>query len=477
MKSKKGIVILSSVVAVCAAGLILSHFFDWPVDFDNAGGNIGKSSRFSRKTATESISNMEELILNDPSYKNGIVTAYTLMQTRAQQFSVLVDMSNEVAGDIPEFEGVIDEMNKVYVTVNNVCASLLRAGENINATLNGEKRPDLAQNTINASLAYTTLQKQNKLANQFIEVTDNYVKKAEADDQLLFVRDLWVDYQALTAALEGDKEFAAELEKKGSLLAAEKTVATLGSFEEVQQLVVMNTTCVYNNMGIETNLVKSIPGEVMSNYSSLLNAATQEILQFFFDSFESKDLDNNIDIATVSSQITGDQDILQIFIFDSFESKDLDNNIDIATVSSQITGNLAASMLTLTGGADFVKSMGWETVGNAANGALASSGATGERVKLNTRISPFFDSFESKDLDNNIDIATGERVNLNFSPAFFNTVAETTFTSVVKSFEDASASIKASETGNILGASANTFSNLGALIEATSIGSRPIIER
>ena len=413
MKSKKGIVILSSVVAVCAAGLILSHFFDWPVDFDNAGGNIGKSSRFSRKTATESISNMEELILNDPSYKNGIVTAYTLMQTRAQQFSVLVDMSNEVAGDIPEFEGVIDEMNKVYVTVNNVCASLLRAGENINATLNGEKRPDLAQNTINASLAYTTLQKQNKLANQFIEVTDNYVKKAEADDQLLFVRDLWVDYQALTAALEGDKEFAAELEKKGSLLAAEKTVATLGSFEEVQQLVVMNTTCVYNNMGIETNLVKSIPGEVMSNYSSLLNAATQEILQFFFD---------------------------------SFESKDLDNNIDIATVSSQITGNLAASMLTLTGGADFVKSMGWETVGNAANGALASSGATGERV------------------------------NLNFSPAFFNTVAETTFTSVVKSFEDASASIKASETGNILGASANTFSNLGALIEATSIGRGPIIE-
>ena len=202
MKSKKGIIILSSVVAVCAAGLILSHFINWPVDYDNASGNIGKSLRFSRKTAVENVSNMEELIKSDASYRNGIVTAYMVMQTRAQQFSALVDMCNEVAGEIPEFEKVLDEMNKVYVTVNNVCASLMRAGENLNATLSGEKRPELAQNTINASLAYTTLQKENKLATEFIDVTDKYVKNAEADDRLLFVRDQWRDYQLMTAALE-----------------------------------------------------------------------------------------------------------------------------------------------------------------------------------------------------------------------------------------------------------------------------------
>ena len=270
MKSKKGIIILSSVVAVCAAGLILSHFINWPVDYDNASGNIGKSLRFSRKTAVENVSNMEELIKSDASYRNGIVSAYMVMQTRAQQFSSLVDMSNEVAGEIPEFEKVLDEMNKVYVTVNNVCASLVRAGENLNATLSGEKRPELAQNTINASLAYTTLQKQNKLATEFIDVTDKYVKNAEADDRLLFVRDQWRDYQLMTAALEGDEKSAQELQDKGALLASEKAAAALGSFEMGHVIAMVEATEVCKNVGVETSLSNAFPVDVLSQVIFIL---------------------------------------------------------------------------------------------------------------------------------------------------------------------------------------------------------------
>ena len=270
MKSKKGIVILSSVVAVCAAGLILSHFIDWPVDYSEASGNIGKSARFSRKTAVENVSNMEELIKSDASYRNGIVSAYMVMQTRAQQFSSLVDMSNEVAGDIPEFEKVLDEMNKVYVTVNNVCASLMRAGENLNATLSGEKRPELAQNTINASLAYTTLQKENKLATEFIDVTDKYVKNAEADDRLLFVRDQWRDYQLMTAALEGDEKSAQELQDKGALLASEKAAAALGSFEMGHVMAMVEATEVCKNVGVETSLSNAFPVDVLSQVIFIL---------------------------------------------------------------------------------------------------------------------------------------------------------------------------------------------------------------
>ena len=263
MKNKKGLIILSSVIVVCAVGLVVSPLVNWPVDKNSASGNISKSSRFSRKTADEGLSNMEELMASDPDYKNGIVTAYMVMHTRAQQFSALVDMSNEVAGDIPEYATVIDEMNKVYVTVNNVCASLMRAGENINATLNGEKRPDLAQNTINASLAYTTLQKQNKLATQFIDVTDEYVKNNEASDRLLFVRDQWVDYQLMTAALEGDTKSAEALEKKGSLLTAEKSVSALGSFTMAQQVTVLESACVAHTLDVENSVVKAVPEEVI----------------------------------------------------------------------------------------------------------------------------------------------------------------------------------------------------------------------
>ena len=277
MKNKKGLIILSSVIAVCAVGLVISPLVDWSVDTGSTSGNIGKSSRFSRKTADEGISNMEELIVSDPEYKNGIVTAYMVMHTRAQQFSNLVDMSNEVAGDIPAYADVIDEMNKVYVTVNNVCASLIRAGENINATLNGEKRPDLAQNTINASLAYTTLQKQNKLATQFIEVTDEYVKTNEASDRLLFVRDQWMDYQLMTAALEGDEKSAEALEKKGSLLTAEKSVAALGSFTIGQQVSVLQSACISNTLDVENSVVRAVPDEVVSNVFNVVSNTAEMV--------------------------------------------------------------------------------------------------------------------------------------------------------------------------------------------------------
>lgn len=221
MKSKKGIVIIAAVAVVCAAGLALSQLVDWPVSANNAGGDIAKSSRFSRKTAAESLTNMEELIANDEGYKNGITVAYVVMQTRAAQFAELVDLSNEAAGDIPAFAGVLKDMNAVRGMAENVNAQLAEAGEDLNAVLGGESRPELTQHTINASLAYTNLQKQNKLADRFIETADQYLKTAEADDQLKSVRDRWEEYQLATAALEGDEDAAEKLAELSNVIGNE----------------------------------------------------------------------------------------------------------------------------------------------------------------------------------------------------------------------------------------------------------------
>lgn len=230
---KKSIIVLASIVAVCAIGLLASYLFSWPVSNDNASGNIGKSSRFSRKTATERIDNMEELLRADEDYKNSIVLAYSVMQARAIQFGNLVDMSNQVAGDIPEFEGVLKDMNDMAPIFTNVANALVEAGNNLNTVLAGNSCPDVTQSTINASLSYTTLQKQNHLANRFIDTTDRYVKKADATEQLMLVRDLWLEYQQMTAALEGDKKAAKELDKKGVLLTAEQALKASESFNVV----------------------------------------------------------------------------------------------------------------------------------------------------------------------------------------------------------------------------------------------------
>ena len=424
MKSKKGIIILSSVVAVCAAGLILSHFIDWPVDYSEASGNIGKSARFSRKTAVENVSNMEELIKSDASYRNGIVTAYMVMQTRAQQFSSLVDMSNEVAGEIPEFEKVLDEMNKVYVTVNNVCASLVRAGENLNATLSGEKRPELAQNTINASLAYTTLQKQNKLATEFIDVTDKYVKNAEADDRLLFVRDQWRDYQLMTAALEGDEKSAQELQDKGALLASEKAAAALGSFEMGHVIAMVEATEVCKNVGVETSLSNAFPADLLS--------------QVFYI------LEN----SSVASQLSNATDVNQLQ--SGFTQEDALKAMEGMTDALQSTAE----------GTSFLNALQRDNLQNSHEFELHNN----HEFELHNNHE--FELHNSHEFELHNAMSAG-------NVAFFNTTVVAGLSDLMSAYTDAAASIKAFETSGAL--QANACAQLNAMIEATTIGGRPRI--
>ena len=269
---KKNVIILGSVIGICGLGLFSSLFVDWPVDFSSASGDIAKATRFSREQASEKLTNMEELIQNDSAFKNGVVASYVVMQTRAAQFASLVDMSNEVAGKIPAFAEVLKDMNEAREMVVNVETSLIQAGNDLNAALDGQERPDLAQNTINASLAYTTLQKQNKLANRFIETTDKYLETAQGDDRLKFVRDQWVDYQTMTAALEGDKDAAEAMAKKGSLLTGEKAVAALGQFGAINQVTILASANLAKSMHVNNQVSLSSSAETANSVVSVARA-------------------------------------------------------------------------------------------------------------------------------------------------------------------------------------------------------------
>ena len=230
MKSKKGFIILISVVAVIIAGALLSRFVNWPVDRSDARGDIAKASRFSRQTAAESLSNLEELILSDEDYKNAVVMSYVVMQTRAEQFGTLVDMSNDVAGEIPAFAGVLGKMNEVREMADNACATLAEAGESLEAILGGESRPEVGQQTNNAALAYLALQKQNDLATRFIDTADKYLAANEGSDPLKLVRDQWVGYQRMTASLEGDDKLEQKMAGKEVLLTPEQSALALQMF-------------------------------------------------------------------------------------------------------------------------------------------------------------------------------------------------------------------------------------------------------
>ncbi len=276
MNKKKLTIIACSVLAVLVVGLLVNHFFNWPIDSRDASGDISKASRFSREMESEKLTNMEELLKTDTTFKDGIVVAQMVMQTRAVQFGALVDMSNQVAGKIPAFAEVLKEMNATLEMVNNVANSLLESGNNLEAALSGNKCSNLEQTTINASLAYTTLQKQNKLANKFIDTTDKYLKTAKGDDHLKFVRDQWVDYQKMTAALDGDKDAAEAMAKKGNLLSGEKALVAMADFGVANQVAMVNSAYMTKNTGVEgSSLANVLSEEVLYDVITKIRSAAE----------------------------------------------------------------------------------------------------------------------------------------------------------------------------------------------------------
>ena len=271
---KKTVVILCSVLAVCLLGLLLTHLFNWPVSAERTSGDVSKASRFSRGTKVEALTNMEELLQTDEEFKDAIVASQMVMQTRALQFGALVDMSNEVAGELPAFAGVLEEMNAIRELVENVTNSLVESGANLDAALGGAECADLEQTTINAALAYTTLQKENKLADRFIETTDKYLATAEGDDRLKFVRDQWVDYQKMTAALDGDEKAAEALARKGNLLSGEETLAAMADFGIADLVVLINSAFMTKYTGVDGALVNALPEGALENvFIRIRNAA------------------------------------------------------------------------------------------------------------------------------------------------------------------------------------------------------------
>ena len=262
---KKTLIILSVAAVVVVAGFVLSNFINWPVDVSKTEGDIGKVDRFSREADYEKLTNMEELLKTDSAYQENILTAYVVMQARAAQFASLVDLSNQVAGKIPEYAPLIQKMNGIGKMVNNVNAQLKETGKNLDDALSGRECPELTQNAINTMLAYTQLQKQNALANQFIETTDKYLANAKGSDQLKLVRDQWVDYQKLTAALEDNQEGLKALNKKGYLLTSEKAEAALGAHADATQKVMFLNTMICNNLNLSTNLNIVLAGRVSNS--------------------------------------------------------------------------------------------------------------------------------------------------------------------------------------------------------------------
>jgi hypothetical protein len=130
-----------------------------------------------------------------------------------------------------------------------------------------------------------TLQKQNNLATRFIDTTDKYLETAQGDDRLKFVRDQWLEYQQMTAALDGDKALAEVLAKKGNLLSGEKALAAVENLDLNAKIVVLQNCMIAQRMNVPTQIGSAIrPKALESEISSVLLAQKEALAHRKIDS-------------------------------------------------------------------------------------------------------------------------------------------------------------------------------------------------
>jgi hypothetical protein len=114
------------------------------------------------------------------------------------------------------------------------------------------------------------------LANKFIDTTDKYLKTAKGDDHLKFVRDQWVDYQKMTAALDGDKDAAEAMAKKGNLLSGEKALVAMADFGVANQVAMVNSAYMTKNTGVEgSSLANVLSEEVLYDVITKIRSAAE----------------------------------------------------------------------------------------------------------------------------------------------------------------------------------------------------------
>ena len=87
------------------------------------------------------------------------------------------------------------------------------------------------------------------------------------------MRDQWLEYQQMTAALEGDKASAEALAKKGNLLSGEKALAAVANFDIAQRLVVLQSCELAQAMRLSNQIGRVIrPRDLENEISKLCNA-------------------------------------------------------------------------------------------------------------------------------------------------------------------------------------------------------------
>lgn len=208
-------------VVACVACYVLGSLIGWPVNKNDARGNISKAVRYNKSVISDDAKAVQEFIQSDDEYREQSVYAFMVMDARVNEFVELAQLSVAAAGDREEFAGVVKALNDALPMALNARKAFEQTAVDLNALLEGSSPVvSYEQNSNNAMLAYIKLQTLNPVCEEFVHITDAL---AGCDDEdLLFARDGWVSYNLVSAMLDDDEEDVYAWSEIGCRLSAEQ---------------------------------------------------------------------------------------------------------------------------------------------------------------------------------------------------------------------------------------------------------------
>lgn len=190
------------IVIACIACFVLGAFFGWPVDRAGSRGDISKAGRFHKAVITEEARLQQEYLQSDTAYRDQSLYAFTVMNSRVNEFLALAELTQSVVADNEAYADVLATLDAAQPIAANAVKAFEQTATDLDAILGGSVVPGYEQDANNAMLAYIKLQTANDVARQIVQVTDQQVG---ADTALLAVRDSWLSYDLVTAMLNDDE--------------------------------------------------------------------------------------------------------------------------------------------------------------------------------------------------------------------------------------------------------------------------------
>lgn len=270
MNTKKTKVVRAiAIIAVLVVGYFAGAIIGWPIiDIDSTSGDIGKVRRNQQDVAVNLNTDFDKQLISDSVFLQETEFIQCYILSRSAEFVAISKQSMEAMQNIPDFSEVNALMQQINQLGLNAENASLKAVAALDGVVKGEGDGSFEQLSKNAIIAFLMLDNTASQSKNYVKAVDEFLKDKKVDDyvDLAFSRDLWVNFNFVSASVNQDVDLLEYWASFDNLLPENLLL------EEIENSSPEDIFALYANGNINQQIVSSFIAsqEKLEKRSSLL---------------------------------------------------------------------------------------------------------------------------------------------------------------------------------------------------------------